>query len=289
MHDIRSSFVPGQGLRKDSPIARKASKAREESLTGSLTAISIPRTESRISNHRSEDRQPNLVDAARLVFRRERLDVDVVNVSSMGAMIRSDVDAIIGETVEIQFADCNRVRAAVRWVKDGKIGLEFEERTEIIASARTQDSIARPHLALVPAAESTGDAKKDRALALRAARQGLIWNGTLYWTFEALNVRVRNISPEGAMVDCDRDVPIGAQVRLNLAEAGTLECDVRWSQGGQVGLRFKDRFDLRQLARAKPAGFVAAATTLHEDEKKKASRSIAALWNRAVYGKSGRG
>lgn len=285
MHDIRSSFVPGEGLRKDSPVARKTGKLREEGESGSLTNVSIPRSESRTSNHRSEDRQPNLVDAAWLVFRRERLDVEVVNVSSMGTMIRSDVDAIIGETVEIQFADCNRVRAAVRWVKDGKIGLEFEERTEIIASARTQETIARPHLQLVPAADSTGDAKKDRALALRAARQGLVWNGTLYWTFEALNVRVRNISPEGAMVDCERDLPVGAQVRLNLAEAGTLECDVRWSQGKQVGLRFKERFDLRQLARAKPAGFVAAATTLHPDENKKGMRSIAALWNRAVYGK----
>jgi hypothetical protein len=289
MHDIRSSFVAGEGLRKASPVAHKAAKPKEEVLTGSLTAISIPRSESRISNHRTEDRLPNLVDAACLVFRRERLDVEVVNVSSMGTMIRSDVDAIIGEAVEIQFADCNRVRAAVRWVKDGKIGLEFEERTEIIASARTQERIARPHLELVPTAESTGDAKKDRALALRAARQGLVWNGTLYWTFEALNVRVRNISPEGAMIDCDRNVPAGAQVRLNLAEAGTLEAEVRWSNGGQVGLKFKEKFDLRQLARAKPAGFVATATTLHEDEKKKASRSIAALWNRAVYGKTGRG
>lgn len=288
MHDIRSSFVAGEGLRKGSPVARKDSKARDEALTGSLTAISIPRSESRISNHRTEDRQPNLVDAATLVFRDERLDVSVVNVSSMGTMIRSDVDAIIGETVEIQFADCNRIRAAVRWVKAGKIGLEFEERTEIIASARTQETIARPHLQLVPSEASTGDAKKDRALALRAARQGLIWNGTLYWTFEALNVRVRNISPEGAMVDCDRDVPVGAQVRLNLSEAGTLECNVRWSRGGQVGLCFNEKFDLKQLARAKPAGFVAAATTLHEDERKKGSRSIAALWNRALYGRPGR-
>jgi hypothetical protein len=288
MHDIRSSFVAGEGLRKASPVARKASRPREEGETGSLTAVSIPRSESRTSNHRSEDRQPNLVDAASLLFRRERYEVQVVNVSSKGTMIRSDLDAIIGEAVEIQFADCNRVRAAVRWVKDGKIGLEFEERTEIIASARTQDTIARSHLTLIPSEPTTGDAKKDRALAMRAARQGLIWNGTLYWTFEALNVRVRNISPEGAMIDCDRDVPVGAQVRLNLAEAGTLECEVRWSQGGQVGLRFKDRFDLKQLARAKPAGFVAAATTLAEDETKKGARSIAALWNRAVYGKPGR-
>jgi hypothetical protein len=287
MHDIRSSFVAGEGLRKGSPVARKTSKPREESLTGSLTAISIPRSESRISNHRTEDRQPNLVDAAMIVFRRQRYHVEVVNVSSMGTMIRSDVDAIIGEAMEIQFADCNRVRAAVRWVKDGKIGLEFEERTEIIASTRTQDSIAKSHLTLVPSEEPTGDVKKDRALALRAARQGLVWNGTLYWTFEALNVRVRNISPEGAMIDCDRDVPVGSQVRLNLAEAGTLESEVRWSNGGQVGLKFSEKFDLRQLARAKPAGFVAAATTLQEDDKK-GSLSIAALWNRALYGKSSR-
>jgi hypothetical protein len=287
MHDIRSSFVAGEGLRKDSPVARKEARLREESLAGSLTGISIPRSESRTSNHRSEDRQPHLVDAGTLMLRRRKLEVEVVNVSSKGAMVRSDEEAFIGETVEIQFADCNRIRATVRWVKDGRIGLEFEERTEIIASARTQDSIARPHLALVPSGEPSGDLRKDRALALRAARHGLVWNGTLYWTFEALSVRVRNISPDGAMVDCDRDVPEGAQVRLNLAEAGTLECIVRWSSGGQVGLKFNEKFDLRLLARAKPAGFVAAATTLHEDESKKRAMSIASLWSRAIYGKRG--
>lgn len=288
MHDIRSSFVAGEGLRKESPVARKQNKSRDESLAGSLTGISIPRSESRTSNHRSEDRRPDLVDVATLTHRRRKLQVKVVNVSSMGAMVRSDEEAFIGECVDIQFADCNRTRAIVRWVKDGRIGVEFEERTEIIASARTQDSIARPHLALVPAEEPSGDAGKDRALALRAARQGLVWSGTLYWTFEALNVRVRNISPEGAMVHCDRDVPAGSQVRLNLAEAGTLECEVRWSSGGQIGLRFAEKFDLKQLARAKPAGFVAAAATLKEDERTKRSRSIADLWSRAVYGRSAR-
>jgi hypothetical protein len=288
MHDIRSSFVAGEGLRKGSPIARKKDKPREESLSGSLTGISIPRSESRTSNHRSEDRQPNLVHSGTLTIRRRKLEVEVVNVSSRGAMVRSDEEAFIGEQVDIQFADCNRIRATVRWVKEGKMGLEFEERTEIIASARTQDSIARSHLALVPAEEPSGDARKDRALALRAARQGLVWNGTLYWTFEALSVRVRNISPDGAMVDCDRDLPVGSQVRLNLAEAGTLESEVRWCNGGQIGLRFDEKFDLKRLARAKPAGFVAAATTLQEDESKKRGTSIGALWNRALYGRSGR-
>lgn len=288
MHDIRSSFVAGEGLRQGSPIARKKGKPREDS-SGSLTAIAIPRTESRVSNHRTEDRQPNLVDAAVITFRRSKYDVEVVNVSSKGTMIRSDIDALIGETLDIQFADCNRTRATVRWVKDGKIGLEFDQQTEIIANVRTQSEIARPHLALVEPEEanSVEQTKKDRALAMRAARQGLVWSGTLYWTFEALSVHIRNISPEGAMIDCDRDVPVGAQVRLNLAEAGTLECEVRWSKGGQVGLKFHQKFDLRQLARAKPAGFVAAATTLQEDEKKRAT-SIGALWNRALYGKSGR-
>jgi hypothetical protein len=289
MHDIRSSFVAGEGLRKDSPIARKGSKSREESLAGSLTGISIPRSESRTSNHRSEDRRPNLVDAATLTLRRRKLDVEVVNVSSKGAMIRSDEEAFIGEFVDIRFADCNRIQATVRWVKDGKIGLEFEERTEIIAGARIQEEIARPHLSLVPAAAPSGDPRKDQALVMRAARQGLVWNGTLYWTFEALTVRVRNISPEGAMVDCERDLPVGSEVRLNLAEAGTIASVVRWSQSGQIGLSFDEKYDLTQLARARPAAFVGAMPTLSAAERKKQARSIGALWNRAFGGRAGQG
>jgi hypothetical protein len=214
--------------------------------------------------------------------------VGVVNVSSKGIMIRCDVEAFIGEDVDIQFADCNRTRATVRWVKDGKIGLEFEEQTEIIASARTQEAIRRPHLHIVPDAEAADEPAKHRALASRAARLGLVWGGTLYWTYEALTVKVRNISPNGAMLDCDTDVPVGAQIRLNLAEAGTIEGEVRWSQGGQIGVRFNQKFDLQSLSRAKPAGFVAAATTLPEDEVGTYAKTLAGLWNRAMYFKSGR-
>ena len=287
MHDIRSSFVAGEGLRKDSPVARKQCRPREESLAGSLTAIAIPRSESRTSNHRSEDRRPDLVGGATLTLRRRKLEVEVLNVSSKGAMIRSDEEAFIGEYVDIRFADCNRIQATVRWVKDGRIGLEFEERTEIIAGARVQEEIARPHLSLVPPAAPSGDARKDKALVMRAARQGPVWNGTLYWTYEALSVRVRNISPDGAMVDCERDLPVGSEVRLNLAEAGTLESVVRWSQGGQIGLSFNDQFDLTQLARVRPAAFVGAMPNLSAAERKKQARSIGALWNRAFRGGQG--
>jgi hypothetical protein len=91
------------------------------------------------------------------------------------------------------------------------------------------------------------------------------------------------------MLDCSNDIPVGSTVRLNLSEAGTLEGEVRWSRGGQVGMRFFQKFDLQQLARAKPAGFVAAATTLPEEgEKGGYSDALAALWNKTMYFRSGR-
>ena len=288
MHDIRSSFVPGEGLRKDSPVARKRGKPRDESLAGSLTGIAIPRSESRTSNHRSEDRQPNLVSDAALTIRRRKVDVEVVNVSSKGAMLRSTEEAYIGERVTIRFADCNRLVATVRWVKDGRVGLEFDEQTEIIANAKVQAAVRRPHLALVET-EAAQPSEKQRALASRSARLGLIWSGTLYWTYEAISVKVRNISPTGAMLDCEHDIPVGDQIRLNLAEAGTLEGEVRWSRGGQAGVRFYHRFDLQRLACARPAGFVAAATTMPEDKEGATySDALAALWNKTMYFKARR-
>jgi hypothetical protein len=126
--------------------------------------------------------------------------------------------------------------------------LEFEEQTDIVGLARTRAFVVAAHSERPDIPERTG-----KPLAMRPARHGLIWTGTLYWSFEAFNVRVRNISADGAMLECERHLVNGSAVRLNLAEAGTLAGEVRWSKGGQVGIKCEDKFDLRLLANVKPA------------------------------------
>ena len=86
----------------------------------------------------------------------------------------------------------------------------------------------------------------------RPPRHRLLRMGILHAAGEALQVRLRNISAEGAMIECERHLLPETVVLLDLDEAGQLEAEVRWCQRGQVGLRFDEAFELRRLSRGKP-------------------------------------
>jgi len=90
-----------------------------------LTRIMIPREQSRIVDQRGEERHTGLVDAARIVFRGQDYHVTVVNISSRGTMIESDLLPRLGETIMVEFEGCSRIHAFVRWIREGRIGLNF--------------------------------------------------------------------------------------------------------------------------------------------------------------------
>ena len=85
----------------------------------------VARRERRIVDQRSEPRRDGVADCADLFFRGGSYAVPVVNISTHGAMIEADLVPRIGESVVIRFEGCSPIYAAVRWVKDGRIGLGF--------------------------------------------------------------------------------------------------------------------------------------------------------------------
>ena len=74
---------------------------------------------------RSEPRFEGLVEGSTLMFRGAAYNVPVVNISSRGTMIESDIEPRLGESVIIRFAGCSPIHAFVRWARDGRIGLNF--------------------------------------------------------------------------------------------------------------------------------------------------------------------
>lgn len=77
------------------------------------------------AERRSEPRRPCRIDHATLVFRSQVHVVPVVNISSRGTMIESDLEPRLGESVTIRFAGCSPIYAFVRWTREGRIGLNF--------------------------------------------------------------------------------------------------------------------------------------------------------------------
>ncbi|HJQ16516.1 MAG TPA: PilZ domain-containing protein [Allosphingosinicella sp.] len=84
----------------------------------------IPRVQRRF-DQRSEERHTDLVDRAVIVFRSQEYIVPVINISSRGTMIECDIVPRIGETIVVRFEHCSSIQAFVRWVRDGRLGLNF--------------------------------------------------------------------------------------------------------------------------------------------------------------------
>jgi hypothetical protein len=85
----------------------------------------ITRTQPRTVDQRSEERLSDVVDRAVILFRGQEYPVPVVNISARGTMVESDLVPHIGEAIVVQFESCNRIHAFVRWVREGRIGLNF--------------------------------------------------------------------------------------------------------------------------------------------------------------------
>ena len=67
------------------------------------------------------------VERATLTFRRKKSLVPVINVSGGGLMIETGIVPRIGEKVGLQFEGFDQLEAIVRWVRQGRIGLDVGE------------------------------------------------------------------------------------------------------------------------------------------------------------------
>jgi hypothetical protein len=239
MHDLRSSILSGAADRPATPVAPK--KSKEVAGPGGLTAIAVKRQEARMTNQRCEDRLRDIVEDTTMVFRRKKMPVRVVNVSSRGAMVESDVEARIGEKIDLLFTEGNKTKCVVRWMREGRIGVEFLNETIFWDSAQTNGPVFRYE----------GDHKPGpREVVERETRQTLLRSGTLYWSGISIPVRLRNISAGGAQLEAPKELKPGVEVELDLGEAGFQYAEVRWAKDGQIGLRFAAEFDLDSLAPA---------------------------------------
>ena len=77
------------------------------------------------ADRRSEARTDCAGERSVLVFRGASYPAPVLNISSRGTMIESDISPRLGESVMIHFEGCSPIYAFVRWAKDGRVGLNF--------------------------------------------------------------------------------------------------------------------------------------------------------------------
>jgi hypothetical protein len=63
-----------------------------------------------------------------------------------------------------------------------------------------------------------------------------------------LEIRLRNISVTGALIECARSVSPGTTITIDIVGVGPVIGTVRWAQAGKFGIQFNDTFNLTRLA-----------------------------------------
>lgn len=252
MHGVRNAILAGEGVRTDPAVTAQKKKGDGQS-RGSLTAIAVKREESRLTNQRREERHRDIFEQAVLHFRRRKMPVPVINASSNGVMIEADIEPRIGEKMQIQFNDCNRTQCSVRWVKGHRIGLEFSQETTIIGPSSIHDFIIRK----LRGEHELASGEDSSARIDRTPRHSLIWIATVHFNHQSIPVRLRNISTDGAMLESDHPFAVGTEILLDLEESGTAFAKIRWANGGQLGIKFDQKFDLKNLMRCASASATA--------------------------------
>jgi len=107
-----------------------------------------------------------------------------------------------------------------------------------------------------------------------AQRQTLIWKGVLHLDNQSADVRVRNISTTGAMIESPMPVRVGGEPVLQLSDTVSISATVEWTVGEHMGVSFHEPFDLTLLAQARP---VAARTSWAPPDS-----AVQAAWERRL-------
>ena len=83
---------------------------------------------------------------------------------------------------------------------------------------------------------------------VREPRQRLMRRAIAAISGETTEIRLRNISAMGALVECDHSVGPGTMLTIDIVGVGPVVGTVRWAQSGKFGVQFADMFDLARLA-----------------------------------------
>jgi diguanylate cyclase (GGDEF)-like protein/PAS domain S-box-containing protein len=82
----------------------------------------------------------------------------------------------------------------------------------------------------------------------RAPRHRLMRRAIACIDGSTIEVKLRNISSMGALVECPLAIAPGVELAIDIVGVGPVQGIVRWAQRGKFGVQFADSFDLGRLA-----------------------------------------
>ena len=260
MNKFRSTILSGMGFRSEDPLVH--GKDVRGAAADDLSSVEVPRSETRTADHRDDDRHRLAEEQAAVRYQGEDHQVDLINLSGSGAMIRADFDPKLWDRVDLVLAEGAEIECAVRWLRGDRIGLEFAHETRIDCDADARDALlldvvrrSFPDLVAQPRESEPEQPEVNEAEAASRRserRHPLIWMGEVHYQHSTDRVRLRNISAHGAMIEGSANYRTGAELLLDLGEAGQHFATVGWTCADKAGLVFDRLFDLATLSKSRP-------------------------------------
>ena len=101
---------------------------------------------------------------------------------------------------------------------------------------------------------SSATVEADGYACTREPRQMLMRRAIAAINGKPEEIRLRNISAMGALVECEHPVAPGTQLTLDIVGVGPVTGMVRWAQASRFGMQFSEAFDLTRLAPKREKG-----------------------------------
>ena len=152
------------------------------------------------------------------------------NISARGLSARVYRSLAVGEAVQVEFKNDERLAGTVKWVCEFEIGIGFEEdiAVEAVLSSRW----------------ATENGRRQRLPRIDVKCPCQLRLGSRFYLATLLD-----ISQGGAKVQLRRPLQASGDAILTLPDLGWLESSVRWSDGCTVGLSFNERLPFEILVR----------------------------------------
>lgn len=172
----------------------------------------------------------------------------VRNISAGGLSARVYRTFEVGETVQVEFRNDERLPGTVKWVREFEIGVGFDEEISVEA--------------VLTSRWATEDGRRQRLPRIDLECPCQLRVGARFYLATLVD-----ISQGGAKVQLRRPLQGDADAILTLPDLGWLESSIRWADGPKVGLAFNERLPFEVLVRwiqERRNGSSAAASALTE-------------------------
>jgi hypothetical protein len=184
----------------------------EEAVDAS-TGLTAPDPAARTVSGRAERRRVRL-DGHVLLAGGIAHEVTVTDLSYEGCGVETPAPLAAGQAVKLSVLRRGAIDAEVRWAADGKVGLVFPVRTD-----------APP-----PRPRNAERVSVAAEVWLRRMGKG------------GYQCRIFDLSPDGCKVEMIERPRVGERAVVRFAGIEPLECEVRWVEGPNAGLKFERSF-----------------------------------------------